>query len=1077
MRVMRGNRCIIWGISRLFYRWVLRVCAFTALSALPALGQIDIYDGGSGYLAFEATSGTISNYPPTVFATLYDPEAGENVLYTAGLNEIVPSSFVSYTLLIATPGVYTLYYQWRADTNWTALDPSAANTFLLPKKYGGLGGTTNFTPSASSIETAPADTVYHITAESIPLAVTPADILAGPVVLTVGLQKAGMFIERFVLSTNASLEEADFDALVDSATSLTSSGGSVGDGMGFGPGIGVFTIPESLVSFGVESFGNDYARVEGEAGILDNVGTTVFAKTNDLAASAGAALYVFGTNAATRAPSFAAYAFYFGAPGDYKLYYRWKADTNWHNAILKSSGAFLIPSGFGASTNPADLVPSVTAQEPWPADGLYHLATEPVVYTVTSNMAGAGPVALTLGSAAPGVFLDCLALSLKTNLTESEFNALQAGPPVAVPPRQISATGSATLTNLSIGFDQPLSAGSLIVSNIVVDGGLTIIGATLDPVNLSSVRISTTPQIQGRVYNFTIGGLLDWAGDAGASDSGSFSAWVEEPGWVEREFYFGLANPTLEALTNDANFPNDPDIVDFAAGFQMTDATPGTNYGLRVTTWFVPPTNGVYDFYLLSDDEAVLSLSSDATEANLAPWAATSCCATNSVAEAEQISPGDLVAGNRYMLRALFAHGSGPGRFQVVIIPDQTVPTGGPFPPAPNTAPLGGSQIVAFVNPDIKPVALAAPLPDSSIGPAGVAAFAAQAIAPFGTVSYQWQLNGVDIPGATRPSFTTAPLSPTNNGETVDVRVTAGGVSETSVWATITVTNGPAPAVLPYIGVKFVAAAGTTETLAPVDVTGVVPQGNFNNIPGNQPGTYALLDENGTGSPVVLTEDADAVWPNGLSIGSAQDALMEAAVFRPDYTDLHLALGGVPPGTYNLILYAVGVTFQGAEYREAISVAGSSNSPTLHVMAEEAADYLANPVFIRADGANSAAPEKGNYFEFDNVHPGPNGSIVVTVSAEPDYIGNGFPPVISGFQLVSVSVSNTAPGLVLIVTPPQILLYWGNDAAGYRLESSTDLSAGEPGWSPLTNAPNPLPSSGGATNALGSLSQFFRLRQ
>jgi hypothetical protein len=67
--------------------------------------------------------------------------------------------------------------------------------------------------------------------------------------------------------------------------------------------------------------------------------------------------------------------------------------------------------------------------------------------------------------------------------------------------------------------------------------------------------------------------------------------------------------------------------------------------------------------------------------------------------------------------------------------------------------------------------------------------------------------------------------------------------------------------------------------------------------------------------------------------------------------------------------------------------------------------------------------------------------------------------------------------LVLIVTPPQILLYWGNDAAGYRLETSTDLSAGESGWSPVMYAPNPIATSGGGTNSFGLSAQFFRLSQ
>ena len=57
-----------------------------------------------------------------------------------------------------------------------------------------------------------------------------------------------------------------------------------------------------------------------------------------------------------------------------------------------------------------------------------------------------------------------------------------------------------------------------------------------------------------------------------------------------------------------------PDIRDFVTAMDVTDWA--DNYVQRLSTWFVPPTTGRYVFYLSSDDDSDLFLSTDEDEAN-----------------------------------------------------------------------------------------------------------------------------------------------------------------------------------------------------------------------------------------------------------------------------------------------------------------------------------------------------------------------------------------------------------------------------------------------------------------------------
>ena len=64
-----------------------------------------------------------------------------------------------------------------------------------------------------------------------------------------------------------------------------------------------------------------------------------------------------------------------------------------------------------------------------------------------------------------------------------------------------------------------------------------------------------------------------------------------------------------------------------------------------------------------------------------------------------------------------------------------------------------------------------------------------------GTLTYQWQMNSINIAGATASSYTTPATSAADDGATFDVVVTNTAGSATSTSATLTVTT---PAVASY---------------------------------------------------------------------------------------------------------------------------------------------------------------------------------------------------------------------------------------------------------------------------------------
>ncbi|MCL5097647.1 MAG: hypothetical protein M1608_08985 [Candidatus Omnitrophica bacterium] len=198
-----------------------------ALIGPPPPPPAIVQGASDNYIAFETdTKVTLRNAPLTLWAVTNDtPASGGSALYATGDNQTAnSSSFALYYLKFAKPGTYAVYYSWRADQRITDSNNSGGNSFRLPIGFGDLpndANSTNFNVSASNL-IVPASNVYTMTHDTNLFTVTQAQVDAGqPLIFKIGTRELGLFLDRFVLSTDTELTEAQFNALPNSGAPST----------------------------------------------------------------------------------------------------------------------------------------------------------------------------------------------------------------------------------------------------------------------------------------------------------------------------------------------------------------------------------------------------------------------------------------------------------------------------------------------------------------------------------------------------------------------------------------------------------------------------------------------------------------------------------------------------------------------------------------------------------------------------------------------------------------------------------------------------------------------------------------
>jgi hypothetical protein len=128
-----------------------------------------------------------------------------------------------------------------------------------------------------------------------------------------------------------------------------------------------------------------------------------------------------------------------------------------------------------------------------------------------------------------------------------------------------------------------------------------------------------------------------------------------------REVWTGISGTAVSELTSNANYPNSPNTSETIYTFE-TPINTADNYGTRLRGYIVPPTTGSYTFWIASDDNSELWLSTSADPAgkaliaNVPDW-------TNSREwtkfSSQQSTARTLTAGQKYYIEVLQKEASG----------------------------------------------------------------------------------------------------------------------------------------------------------------------------------------------------------------------------------------------------------------------------------------------------------------------------------------------------------------------------------------------------------------------------------
>jgi len=443
---------------------------------------------------------------------------------------------------------------------------------------------------------------------------------------------------------------------------------------------------------------------------------------------------------------------------------------------------------FGSATFTTALRGTPPFDYQWFRDGVMIPGAHDAAYTV-------GPLA----AADTGATFSVRAGNGLNTLVSS--NALLTVIPDTTPPMLISAVGSSTMDQINVRFSEPIDPIEAIDPlRYHVTGGISVNAVELGR-DGRSVLLDTTAQAAGVNYTVTVEGIHDVSAarnEIATNSQVAFTAFVLSRGFLRREVFLNLPGGALTDLTNSSVFPSRPDAVNYVSAFESPSGL-GMNYGARLSGYLLPPTTGDYVFYIASDDQGALFLSVDDQPVHLAPIALEPQWNpqrqwTNAVNQASRGEPATnvsaaihLEAGRQYYVEALMKQANGGDHLAVA----WQMP--GESPPENFTGPIPGTYLAAYAESTGSSVQIVESPHDLTVQDQQMATFSVQASGSSRDRFYQWQANGVDIPGATGRRYTTLPLKLADSGTRLSCIVSVPGAAAVSAQAVLTVVPDAQP--------------------------------------------------------------------------------------------------------------------------------------------------------------------------------------------------------------------------------------------------------------------------------------------
>src|SRR6266496_2359694 len=244
---------------------------------------------------------------------------------------------------------------------------------------------------------------------------------------------------------------------------------------------------------------------------------------------------------------------------------------------------------------------------------------------------------------------------------------------------------------------------------------------------------------------------------------------------VLREVYLNIGGSTLPDLTNNAAFPNSPSLETIQPTFEAPNEF-ADNYGQRMRALLVPPTDGAYVFWIASDDQGALFLSTDENPAHKVKIAYVN--AWTSLREwtketNQQSAPIQLTNGFRYYVEALHKEGTGGDNLSVRWrLPDNTL-----------EEPIPNSRLLIY---GLGPPIITRQPTNFTTVESGSAAFSVALDHMIGAV-FQWSRNGTNVPSGTNSVLAFPVVTLADSGSTFQCAITNayGGTNTTNAVLTV----------------------------------------------------------------------------------------------------------------------------------------------------------------------------------------------------------------------------------------------------------------------------------------------------
>ena len=233
------------------------------------------------------------------------------------------------------------------------------------------------------------------------------------------------------------------------------------------------------------------------------------------------------------------------------------------------------------------------------------------------------------------------------------------------PPTLVGAAASASGTTLTITFSEkvdPVTAGN--VANYSVSPALAVSAAA---VKGNTVTLTTAKQtLDGTEYTVSVSNVKDLSKKTivAASKVSAYAFVTLRSGIAKISIWTGIGGNSVQALLDDPRYPASPDSTAALFSMNSREALPTDaldNYGATIDAILTPTETGNYRFFIYTDDNSQLFLSTDDKEANLVQIAEeTGCCNFFTEPQSPRTSePVALTAGKKYFIRLIYKEGGG----------------------------------------------------------------------------------------------------------------------------------------------------------------------------------------------------------------------------------------------------------------------------------------------------------------------------------------------------------------------------------------------------------------------------------